>query len=340
MQRRMTTSAEPDATLQAAGRRVPDFFIVGLPKSGTTSLYWMLRQHPQIYLPDLKEPQYLASDGPARPYYYARALPGSPDRRPRAIERPRTLDAYLALFEDALPEQRAGESSTFYLLSHTAAGKIAELQPDARIIAILREPVSFLRSLHLTWLLISYETETDLRKAMSLEAARREGEHIPRGVSRPLVLQYSEHVRYVEQLRRYRERFPAENVLVLLYDDLWGDTEATVTRVLRFLDVDETYPLKRVNTNVTKRSVRSPRLKGLLESIAIRRGPPRPGRAEALSRKAVRALRRRFVMGDTPPLEEGYAHELRRRFKPEVVALSEYLDRDLVSLWGYDEVAD
>jgi hypothetical protein len=332
------TMSKPTSTLTVAGKTVPDFFIVGQPKSGTTSLYWMLRQHPQIFLPDLKEPQFLASDGPARPVYYARALPGSPDRRPRAIERPRTLDAYLALFDDAQPGQRVGESSTFYLLSHTAAAKIAELQPEARIIAILREPVSFIRSLHLTSLLISYESERDLKKAMSLEAARREGKHLPRGAVRPQILQYSEHARYVEQLRRYHERFPPEHVLVLLFDDLWGDTEATVRRVLRFLDVDEDYPIKRVNTNATKSAVRSPRLKSLLESIAARRGPPRSGRLEALSRRAVRLLRRRVVMGEPLPMEESFALELRRRFKPEVLALSEYLDRDLVSLWGYDKL--
>jgi Sulfotransferase family len=328
-----------DRSHAANGRRVPDFFIVGAPKSGTTSLYWMLRQHPQIYLPDLKEPQFLASDAPARPIYYARALPGSADRRPRPIERPRTMEAYLDLFSAAEPWQRAGESSTFYLLSRDAAMRIAELQPQARIIAILREPVSFLRSLHLTALLISYETERDLRTAMSLEQARSEGRQIPARAPRPALLQYSEHVRYVEKLRRYEERFPAGHVQVLIYDDLWGDTEATVRRVLRFLEVDEEHPIRPAKTNVTRRAVRSPRLKGLLESAAAWRGPPRASRAERMVRKGVRLVRRRAVMGDAPPLDEEFALQLRRRFKQEVVALSEHLGRDLVSLWGYDSVS-
>jgi hypothetical protein len=328
-----------DRPLKANGRRVPDFFIVGAPKSGTTSLYWMLRQHPQIYLPDLKEPQFLASDAPARPIYYARALPGAADRRPRPIERPRTMDAYLDLFTAAQPGQRAGESSTFYLLSRDAAMRIAELAPQARIIAILREPVSFLRSLHLTALLISYETESDLRRAMSLEQARGEGRQIPARAPRPAILQYSEHVRYVEKLRRFEQRFPDGHVQVLIYDDLWGDTDAAVRRVLRFLEVDEEYPIRPAKTNVTRRAVRSPRLKGLLESVAAWRGPPRASRAERLLRKGVRLVRRQAVMGDAPPLDQEFAAELRRRFKPEVVALSEHLGRDLVSLWGYDRVS-
>jgi hypothetical protein len=308
---------------------VPDFFIVGAPKSGTTSLYTMLRQHPQIYMPDLKEPQFFAS--PPRPEL-AHWLP-------REAKRPHTLDEYLALFADAQPAQRVGESSTFYISSPTAAAKIAELQPHARIIAILREPVSFLRSLHLTLLLIAYESETDLQTAMSLQQARREGKQIPPHCVRPQLLQYSEHVRYVEQLRRFEERFAPGQVLVLINDDLWSDVRAMVRQVLRFLDVDEQQPIQPVKTNVTKRAVRSPRLRDALESLAAWRGPPRSGRAEQLLRKSVRSLRRRAMMGDPPPLDEAFALELRSRFKPEVVALGDHLGRDLVSLWGYDGVS-
>jgi hypothetical protein len=290
----------------------------------------MLRQHPQIYMPALKEPQFLVSDAPARPELA--------DKLPREIKKPHTLEDYLALFDDAQPGQRVGESSTFYLWSRDAAARIAELQPEARIIAILREPVSFLRSLHLTFLLISYETERNLQKAMSLEAARREGKHIPRFSARPQLLQYSDHVRYVEQLRRYEDRFGAGRVLVLVFDDLWGDTQAAIRRVLRFLEVDDEYPINRVNTNITKRAVRSPKLKNLLESIAAWRGPPRAARIEPLARNAARLIRHRFVFGEQPTLDEGFAMELRRRFKGEVVALSDYLGRDLVTLWGYDKV--
>ena len=114
-----------DSALSSAGetahKRVPDFFIVGHHKSGTTALYNMLRRHPQIYMPDLKEPRYFAED------MYA------PDHRPRSGELPRSLEAYLALFADASPDQRAGEASPFYLASRVAAAEIAEvlwLDPD------------------------------------------------------------------------------------------------------------------------------------------------------------------------------------------------------------------
>jgi hypothetical protein len=183
----MTGSREPRGA-DLTGR-VPEFFIVGHAKSGTTALYEMLRRHPQIYMPASKEPWYFADElherTPPRPG-------GTPD----------TLDAYRAWFRDAKPEQRAGEASALYLWSRTAAERIAQVRPDARIIAILREPASFLRSLHLQFIQTYVETETDLASALALEQERRRGEQIPPHTYWPSALLYSDHVQYVEQLRR------------------------------------------------------------------------------------------------------------------------------------------
>jgi hypothetical protein len=317
---------------------VPNFFIVGSPKTGTTSLYEMLRGHPQIYMPDLKEPRFLASDMRPRP-----ELAGEP----RESGYPTTLADYLTLFDEATPAQCVGEASTFYLWSHTAARNIAELQPEARIVAILREPASFLRSMHLMFLRWGIEGERDLRKAMALEAARSEGRQIPRHSHRPQLLQYSEHVRYMEQLRRYQDHFRPERMLVLIYEDFHRENEATVRQVMRFLDVDDQAPVDVMNVNVTTRTVRSWRAKHLLRSIARGRSPiARSTRATVKTlttrgqrRRVTSTIRSRVVTADAPPYDERFMIELRRRFKPEVVALGEYLDRDLVSLWGYDELS-
>jgi hypothetical protein len=327
-------SAPRSATASAAvAKRVPDFFIVGHHKCGTTALYEMLSRHPQIYMSEIKEPRFMASD--------MRSL-FQPARISRAL--PETLDEYLALFSAATPEQRVGEASPSYLFSHTAASRIAEIQPAARIIAILREPASFLRSLHLQLLRSHVETKKDLRKAISLEDARREGRHIPRGSHRPQLLQYSEHVRYMDQLRRYNALFPAAQMLVLIYDDFRADNEATVRAVLRFLDVDEDQPIEALDVKTTTRAVRSQQLDDLLLSVSAGRAPiSRAVKATVkavtprrLRRDALGAIRRRVSFADPPPPDEAFMLELRRRFKGEVVALSEYLDRDLVSLWGYE----
>ncbi len=330
----MSTLAELSAVRSSPRWRVPDFFIVGHHKSGTSALYEMLRQHPKIFLPDLKEPRFMASDMRSR-FRYEREAP-----------HPQTLESYLELFSAAAPDQRVGEASATYLWSHTAADRIAALQPEARIIAILREPASFLRSLHLTFLRGSVESEKSLRKAMSLEDARRAGRRIPRRSHLPQLLQYSDQVRYTDQLRRYHAHFPADQVLVLIYDDFRDDNLATLRTVLRFLDVDDSYPIDAVDTNVTARTVRAPHLDDAMYSVSRGRGRAAGAAAgvvkalttQRLRRGALQALRRRAVLADAPAPDERFTLELRRHLKPEVVALSDYLERDLVTLWGYDEL--
>jgi hypothetical protein len=324
----MTASAERPASVRASAQRVPDFFIVGHHKCGTTALYEMLRVHPQIYMPDLKETWFFARDLEVR-FQTSSWLPT-------------TLEDYLDLFAAASVEQRAGEATPSYLLSRTAAASIAELEPDARIIAILREPGDFLRSLHLQSVRNHAETEADFGKALALEELRREGKAIPPEAARPQELLYSEHVRYVEQLRRYHAVFPPEQVLVLIYDDFRADNEATVRRVLRFLDVDDTAPIDVMEANPTV-GVRSVRMYDMARSLYLGRGPAaRAAKAaiktitpQRLRRDGMVALRRRVLYGKPPAADEELMRELRRRFKGEVVALSEYLGRDLVGLWGY-----
>jgi len=321
----ITDRAGPAAGGALAGR-VPDFFIVGHEKCGTTALYTMLRRHPQIYMPDFKETRFFSPEILV------------PDR----AARPETLDAYLALFAGAGPEQRAGEASPQYLRSFTAASRIAEVQPDARIIAILREPASFLRSFHLQCVQAGRETQKDLRKALALEEERRQGRQIPDDSS-PWLL-YSEHVRYVEQLRRYHAEFPAEHVLVLIYEDYRRDNEATLRRVQRFLEVDDTAPIEPFQAMETVSAVRSTRIIHPL-TRRLRLARQRPELAgpiartvNSLSTKPLRVLWRRMVYTTPSPPDEQLMLELRRRFKPEVEALSDYLGSDLVGRWGYDRI--
>jgi hypothetical protein len=315
--------------------RVPHFFIVGQPKSGTTALYEMLRSHPQVFMPDFKEPRFYASDLPSR--FQAPRASGLP---------PETYEDYLALFEPASEGQLVGEASTAYIWSRTAAARIARARPEAKIIVILREPASYLRSLHLQLLQIRIEHAKTLRKALALEDARRAGKHVPREIERwPQVLLYTDRVAYVEQLRRYHEVLPPEQVLVLIYDDFRDDNEGTVRRVLRFLELDEQAPVSVTEANPTVR-MRSVRVDGIVRSVTVGGNPIARHARRALkavlpedARERVRhVIWRRLVFGRPRPADEELMDELSRRFRPEVQALSEYLGRDLVKLWGYDKL--
>jgi hypothetical protein len=311
-------------SLTTTQRRIPDFFIVGHPKCGTTALYEMLRSHPQIYMPDAKEPNFFSGEWQA---------PDGP---------PQTFDDYLSLFDAARPEQRIGEASVSYLASREAASGIADVQPAAQIIAILREPASFLHSLHLQLVRVNLETQENLREALSLEDDRRQGRHVPRSAPNwHRRLFYSDQVRYVDQLQRYHALFPPEQVMVLIYDDFQCDNEATLRRVLRFLDVDDTFSIEVTKTNPTVR-VRFRHLNQVIYSVHARQHPVWRTARERVKPLIPGQVRRRLletvVYGAPRPPDEGLMMELRRRFKPEVVALGDYLDRDLVSLWGYDGI--
>jgi Sulfotransferase domain len=326
----MPASDPPASGSSEPSGRIPDFFIVGHPKCGTTALYRMLKSHPGIYMSAVKEPQFFASDL----------------RVGGASVGPSTLDEYVALFAAARPDQLVGDASTRHIWSPTAPARIAEAQPTARIIAVLREPASFLRSLHLQLLLNRAEDEPSLRKAIELEPERRQGRRLTeRAASQPLLLMYTERARYLDQLRRYHTVFPAAQVLVLIYEDFRSDNEGTVRQVLRFLGIDDAVPLQTVHTNPTvarrigadegvwaathARGRLAQGVKGTVRLVTPRR----------LLRSAFfQAVQRRVVFGEPPPPDENFMLELRQHFKPQVDALGEYLDRDLLALWGYENV--
>lgn len=327
------SAAARGATRAAGGgRRIPDFFVVGQPKSGTTALYDMLRGHPQVFMPASKEPWFFADE------LHERTPP-----RPEGIAA--TLEEYAALFAAATPQQRVGEISPLYLWSQTAAERIHQARPDALIVAILREPVALLRSLHLEFVQRYVEVEGDLGRALALEPERRAGRSLPRHTYWPQALRYSEHAAYVEQLSRYRERFGAERMLVLIYDDFRADNAAAVRQLLRFVGVDEREPLATVESNPSVQ-VRSQRLHELVHALSVGRGPVSRAAKGAvktltprrLRRSALHATQRGVVYAAPEPLDEQLQAELRRRFAPEVHALSAYLGRDLVTLWGYDRL--
>jgi hypothetical protein len=323
----MTGRGNALASAGAIQHRAPDFFIVGHPKSGTSALFQMLRSNSRLHMPR-KEPSFFVPElWPAGWRKYANGI-----------------EDYLAYFDDASSEQLIGEATTAYLWSKHAAARIAEVQPDARIIAILREPASFLRSLHLQFVRSNVENESDLRNAIALDPARAEGKRLPPNSTRPQALVYAEHVRYVEQLRRYHAAFGRERVLVLIYEDFRADNERTIGEVLDFLDIESSAPVELIEANHAS-GVRSARIYDLVRSVYLGRSPTtRPVKAaikaitpRRVRHEAVNAVNR-MQRSSPPPVDVELMRELRHRFKGEVESLSEYLDRDLVSFWGYDRI--
>ena len=153
-------------------------------------------------------------------------------------------------------------------------------------------------------------------------------------------------MRYVEQLRRYQERFGRERMLVLVYDDFRADNEATVRRVLRFLEVDDEVAARGDRGQPDRACALATPATSCVHAVSVGRGPLSlavKGSIKALTptrlrRRARDAAQRHIVFAEPSPPDAELMAELRRRFTPEVEALSEYLGRDLVTLWGYDAV--
>ena len=211
---------------------------------------------------------------------------------------------------------------------------------------IVREPAAQVRSLHLQLLQHHSEQEPSLRRALALEPARREGRQLTEINARyPQVLLYTDRVRYVEQLRRYDAVFAPEQMLVLIYEEFRADNEGTVRTVQRFLGIDDTLPIEVLETNPTVR--RRAHLDATLQAVSLGQGAPARALKGAiklvtprrLRTGALATIRRRMLFTSPRAPEADLMLELRRRFKPEVQALGEYLGRsDLVSLWGYGEI--
>ncbi|GAB4536633.1 MAG: sulfotransferase [Anaerolineae bacterium] len=291
--------------------RGPDFFIVGAPKCGTTSMNDYLRQHPEIFMPAQKELHFFGTDLNSPVYV-------------------REKDKYLAYFSEACDEKRVGEASVWYLYSRRAAKEIKDFCPSASIIIMLRNPVDMLYSLHSQFLYNGNEDIKDFEAALDAEEDRKRGLRIPKSALLVEGLFYRETAKYVHQVRRYLETFGSENVHIVIYDDFKNDTSKTYRDTLYFLGVDETFKPNFRVINPNKR-VRSWALHSFLwrhPEIVVRLGRalvPRPWYTRFLS--AVKRWNLQYK--PRPPMNPHLRRRLQLEFAPEVEMLSELLGRDL-----------
>lgn len=302
-----------------------DFAIVGEPKSGTTALAEFLGGHPGICMSVPKEPAYFATD-----------LRAESDRfhgGPKYFEF-RTEDDYAALFAHCEPGQLRGEASTAYLHSREAAANLHAANPGTRIIVMLREPVSFLHSLHMQFVNETTEDEPDFAAALALEPERRAGRSIPARVRCPSFLFYRERAAYSAQLQRFYAVFPREQVLVLVFEEFREDNEREFRRLLEFLGADPQYTPDFREVHAAK-APRSRALNRMLNMPVLKRGAFKalgPQRYNRLSKSVAGAT---MTTATREGIPESLARELREELGPEVDRVSELVGRDLGSIWGY-----
>jgi hypothetical protein len=297
--------------MEIANIRKPDFFIVGAPKCGTTALDHYLSQHPEIFIPDIKEINYFGTD---------------------LLKSPSTVTEkmYLSFFLKAKNEKRLGESTVWYIYSPGATSAIKEFNPSAQIIIMLRNPVDMLYSYYYQLLFNGDEDIMDFKSALDAEQRRKKGLDIPRGPHSSHRYLYREIGTYSNHVKRYLDVFGYDNVLIIIYDDFKEDVAAVYKKTLQFLKVSDDFrpEFKVINPSKT---VRSKTFRSFLNA------PPNfvlwlgrllvPSSQRYSLNKFLVYLNAKYEK--RPPMDPELRKQLQQEFLPEIKTLSALLGRDL-----------
>lgn len=275
---------------------LPNFLIIGAARSGTTSVYHNLSEHPDIIIPVKKEPQFFTSQWE------------------------RGLDWYQALFADYAGQKAIGEASMSYTYPDytQTPTRIYELLPDTRLIYILRNPVERTFSHYLYYRHYSKVETLDFEQAL-------QNWDIYLGTSR-----------YYEWIEKYLHYFDRQKLLIIFFEEYVANPQANLWQIFRFLDVDSTFVPTNLTlkTNASFKpwserlfqlyrrfSLSRPRI--WLESLL-------PQHARPVIRNKIRA-----VLGQkqsTPQMAAETRSYLQAYFQPQVERLEQFLNRDL-SIW-------
>jgi hypothetical protein len=204
---------------------LPNFLVVGAAKSGTTSLYHYLNNHHDVYLTPRKETNFFA-------YIDSKPVVKGWGKPPEMILNSITaIEEYGQQFESIGTQKAIGEVSPLYLYSSEAPKNIHRLIPEAKIIAILRNPVDRAFSHYMHLVRDHREPIDTFREAIEAERERM-------GQGWTWEYYYTDMGFYFLQLTRYYELFDRSQIQVFLYDDLLVDAKQLISDLLEFLDVD------------------------------------------------------------------------------------------------------
>jgi len=241
---------------------------------------------------------------------------------------------YLGLFAEAPIGSLTGEATTWYLYSKAASTRIAEVNPEARIVIMLRDPVEMLYSLHGRRIYGGSEDLLSFEEALDAEEDRRKGRRIPKRARNVTALQYRDVGRYHDQVRRYLSTFGTERVHIVIFEEFREDPSKAYRETLSFLGVDASFvpDFAVVNANAARRSQRLRQL--MLAPVVVRAARvliprslhPRVG-------PIIDALTTRQVT--RPALSPATRASLKDDLRPDVERLSGLIERDLAGRWGY-----
>ena len=301
---------------------LPNFLIIGAAKSGTTSLMKYVGQHPHVFMCPVKTHFFYLGEDPS-------LIHDTPDgwyRRP-VIET--TMSGYEAMFDSVGDAGAIGETCDTYLPSERAAQRIHQYMPDAKLIAILREPVGRAFSSY-THMLRDGEETLSFAEGLAQEPKRIAEDRAP-------IWQYRQRGYYYQQVKMYMDMFGRDQVRIYLYDDLCADVDGLLRDIFEFLGVE---PGHKIDTSMRYNVSGTPRTKALR---TLHRGISKPNRFKSLLRavlpqRVAQSLGRHVIQGfqmralEKPEFPEEVRRALIEDYREDIIKLQDLLQRDL-STW-------
>jgi len=301
---------------------LPNFLIVGAAHAGTTSLYFYLRQHPEIFMPTdpkNKEPMYFVSaDAPIK-----------------------DLDTYLQLFRGAQGKKAIGEASTAYLYCEESPARIKSVLGRIKIIIILRDPAKRAFSNYNWMIRQGWEDAATFEEGLRRESVRRDDPHFRDHCLANYLddyLYFSTGL-YFQQVKRYVETFGKERVRIYLFEEFVKNPQAVCHDIFDFLGVDSIFTPVISVYNEGRRPL-SVTLQSWVQGVAMGRKTCHPLR---LVPKAHRGMLLRQIKnvnahwGKKLHISPIMYQQLSQRYLPDIKKLEELLGRDLSVWYGQSE---
>ena len=226
----------------------PNFFIVGTPKSGTTSLFHYLQEHPEVFLPELKEPHFFSCPEVKNTYYKTKIVDSKQE--------------YLDLYQERESYKAVGDLSSSYLFNKESPKRIHQFNPHAKIIIVLRNPVDRALSHYLMDVNLGY-INVSLSKVINNKDTFKQ--------------HYQEYIElgfYEQQIRAYTKQFPDSQIKVVLSDTLYANTAETLKDIYSFINVSTTFITDFETVHNSYTVPRFKALKSLVQSDGLKKMIP------------------------------------------------------------------
>lgn len=302
--------------------KMPNFFVIGAPRAGTTALHYYLNQHPEIYMSSQKEPNFFAFDQGRFDLNY----PEDAGKENVILHSTPTLESYEYLFRAVTNEKAIGDVSPFYLSSPGAPQRIRQFIPEAKLIAMLRDPVERAYSHYTQSARAANQDPANFVQVLEAEEAN----HIW-GEARFYIQQGN----YFTYLSRYYDLFDRSQIKIYLYEDFQADPHLVLKDIFKWLEVDSSYI---PNTSLKYNISGVPKNKNL-DLLLSRSNPLKPLLKKVLPPFAINQLvawqnrlQNRNLTGSPNLSQEVRQALIEKYFKTEILNLQSLIQQDL-SLW-------